>query len=142
MGEGNVLSLFTGERGYLLQGTYPSRSRWGGYPKVPTPPVKVLTPPPPVQVRTGGRGYPKVLTPPPPAKVPPQVQVRTGEGVPTYEKDFAFSLVPQLVFFISARTYPSPQPRYLPPRDRTAFGVLDTLWSVSLLRSRRRTFLF
>ena len=33
-------------------------------------------------------------------------------------------------------------PRYLPPpQDRTAYGVLDTLRSVCLLRSRR-TFLF
>ena len=29
-----------------------------------------------------------------------------------------------------------------PPRDRTAYGVLDTPRSVCLLRSRRRTFLF
>ena len=60
-----------------------------------------------------GRGYPKVPIPPL-AKVPTPCQVRKG-GVPQ-------------------GTYP--------PWDRTAYGVLDTLRSVCLLRSRRRTFLF
>ena len=130
MGEGNVFSLSTeGGRGYL----------------------------PPIQVRTGG-GVPQGTYPPGigqsmeylilqsvcllhshrryPAKVPTPIQVRMrGRGYPK-------------VPIPSQGTYPPSRsgwgaegtPRYLPPWHRTAYGVLDMLWSVCLLRSRRRTF--
>ena len=94
----------------------------GGYPKVPTPySAKVLTPYP----GQDGEGIPQGSYPLPcPAKVPtPPVQVRMGGGgtyTPTGQ-------VP----------YPPP-----PPPDRTAYGVLDMLQSVCLLRSHWRTFLF
>ena len=118
-GTPRYLQGITGEG--VLQGTYPpakvptpSRSGWGErIPKVPTPPPRYLSP---VQFKTGEGGT-KVPTLPP-------IQVRMGEGYPKV---------------------PTPWPRYLPsppPRDRTAYGVLDTLRLVCLLRSRRRTFLF
>ena len=101
------------------QGSYPSPSRsgWGrGTPSYL----------PPIQVRTGG-GYPKVPTP---------VQVRMGGG------STARYLPPiQVRMGGTARYLPPSQGTYPPPRDRTAYGVLDTLRSVCLLRSRRRTFL-
>ena len=86
--------------------------------KVPTPPIKVKM----------GEVYPKVPTPSS-TKVPTPlpIQVRMGEGVPqgTYSMSRSGRRegVPQ-------GTY-TPLPRYLPPpRDRTAYGVLDTLPSV------------
>ena len=99
-----------------------------GYPKLPTIPpagpdreVPHGTYPPgqgtyPPARSQWGRVYSKV--PPPVAKLPtpPPSRSQQGEGV-------------------SQGTYP------LPPRDRTAYRVLDSLRSVCLLRSHRRTFL-
>ena len=116
----------------------------GGDPKVPTPHpgqdegvpqgTYPLSRSASVQVRMGRGVYPKVPTPPsrsgwgyPKVPIPsrsgqeegvpqgtyPPIQVKMGEGVPQ-------------------RTY---------PRNRTSYGLLDTLWSVCLLRSHRRTFL-
>ena len=105
---------------YLLpgQGTYPppSQAQWGG---VGTYPQQRYLPPPPHQARSDG-GYPKVPTP---------ARSDGGGGVP--QGTYPLSKVP------------TPLPRCLsPPRDRTAYGVLDTPRSVCLLRSRRGTFLF
>ena len=137
MGEGNVFSLLSG-------GTYP---RYLPSAKVPIPSPCQGTYPLLCPGQDGGRGTPrylpttKVPTPPPvqaramtpqrtPAKVPtplprylPPIQARMGEGV-------------------SQGTYHPSQGTHPPTlRDRAASGVLDTLRSVCLSRSRRRTFL-
>ena len=91
-----------------------------GYPKVPTPRPRYLS------LWSGqDGGTPRYLTPT--AKVPTPSLVRSGwgRGTPRY-------LPPPA-------KVPTPPPR---PRDRTAYGVLDTLRSVCLLRSGWRTFLF
>ena len=145
----------------------PNRGGGRGYPKVPTAPSEVPTPPPPSQVRTGGgvlqctyprprylpplarsqwggtqrylphqlgldgrRGYPKVPTPPPPpAKVPmPPARSQRGGGGTRYLSPMARSGWGE--GYPKVPTYPPPPP----PRDRTVYGVLDTLWSVCLLR--------
>ena len=119
MEEGNGFSLSTLGEG-VPQVTYPppwpgqGRGKW--YPKVPTPQPRYL---PPWPGQDGG--IPRYL-PPGQGTYPPSSQVRTG-GIPRY-------LPP------SQGTFPPP------PQDRTAYGVLDMLRSVCLLRSRRRTFLF
>ena len=134
--------------GYLPQGTYAKvgtprsgQDRGRGYPKVPTllSQGRYLHP-----ARSGWRrGTPRYL---PPAKV----------GIPPSWPKMG---VPQGTYPPVQGRYPSSQvrmggkgtPRYLPPsqdryppppRDRTAYGVLDTLQSVCLLHSCRRTFLF
>ena len=68
-----------------------------------------------------GRGTPRYL-PPPKVANPPPPGPDGGEGVPQ-------------------DTYPSVKVP-TPPRDRTAYGVLDMPRSVCLLRSRRGTFLW
>ena len=69
----------------------------------------------------GGRGGTPRCLPPRPRHLPPGHVRMGGGGTPRY-------LLPG-------------QGTYL-PWDRTAYGVLDTLRSVCLLRLRRRTFLF
>ena len=95
----------------------PSQPGPDGGMGVPTPTVKVPTPPL-CQVPTGGGGGGT------PRYLPHWPGLNGGEGVPQ-------------------GTY-LPPPRYLPPPplDSAADGVLDSLRSVCLLRSRRRTFLF
>ena len=65
-----------------------------------------------------------------------------ARGIPT----LAGGRVPTLTRGVCTLAQGGPPPgqdRDTPlPRDRTAYGVLDTLRSVCLLRSRRRTFLF
>ena len=149
-----IFSVCLQGEGVPTWGTYPlSGSGWGrGYPKVPTPSLsKVPTPPPghdgwgvpqgtyapcpkylpPIQVRTWGRGYPKVPNPHP----------GQDEGYP--------KVPPSRTRYLSPiqGTYPRPGQDGVPtppvqlrmgegvPQDRTAYGVLDTLWSVCLLRS-------
>ena len=130
----------------------PSRLGRGeeGYPKV------LITPPPqprylPPSSRSGwGRGYPKVPTPCPgqdegggtPRYLPP-VQVRMREGVPQYTYPSSPVKVPTPPPPSRGTDPPTPPPPPPPPRigHRTAYRVLDTLRSVCLLRSRRRTFL-
>ena len=103
----------------LLPTALLSRSGWGeGVPQgTYAPPAKVPTPPP-VQVRTGRRGYPKVPSTYPPAKVPTPIQVRTGKGVPqgTY-LSFHQGTYPPMHVRTGGRGYPkvsTPRPRYLP----------------------------
>ena len=83
------------------------------YPKVPTPRGQVLT----------GGGYPNVPTPWP-RYLPPQPGPNGGKRCPK---------VP---------TPPPPTHHGPTPVDMTADVVLDTLRSVCLLCSRRRTFLY
>ena len=89
------------------------------YPQGTYAPPRYLLP---IQVRTG-EGTPRYLPPSPPRYLPP-IKVRMGEGG-------------TLRYFPPSAKVATP-----PPRDRTAYGVLDMLRSVCLLRSYRRTFLW
>ena len=128
MEEGNSFSLLVCPQGGGGRYLGPGQDR--GYPKVPTPPAKVPTPPP-SQVRIGGRGYPKVQpdqdggypkvpTPFPDEGTYPAPQPGQDRGYPRY---LTPPPPPAKVPTPQARSgwgrgypkVPTPQPRYLPP---------------------------
>ena len=107
--------------GYPCQGFtsgYPPCQTWlGGYPTLGTPRWTWLG-------GTPCRGYPNWGTPPPP--------VGPGRGGTSCRGGGLLQL-----------GYPADTPPPAPPpTPRVIHGVLDTPWSICLLRSRRRTFLF
>ena len=117
-GEGNVFSLFT----------------WGGEVRRPGPDGGAPRYLPSSQVRMG-EGVPQGIYTPGQGTYPP---ARSGWGVPQ-----GTSPRPGQDGGGGAQgTYLPPPAKVPTPRDRTAYRVLDTLRSVCLLRSRRRTFLF
>ena len=134
---GKVMFSVCSHRGEgVPKGTYPPGQVMigEGYTKVPTPWPRYLPlarsgqgeglPQGTYPLARWGSGYPKV--PPPSQGTYPTGQNGEGEGEGEGK---------------GTPRYLSSQPRYLPPPDRTAYGLPHTLRSVCLLRSRRKTFL-